>query len=104
MRSEIKQLKLLGPLPSENEVSTEQLQTYEKLLKSIHTPISNEEARFLVSLFDKNPDDCFGIAWTILHLIETAPSWPLKDCLEKSNNEWVNRLVTRAYGADHENA
>ena len=31
----------------------------------------------------------------MLHLIETAPGWPLEDCLRK-DGEWIERLRRRA--------
>ncbi|MDB6032726.1 MAG: hypothetical protein JWM16_3064, partial [Verrucomicrobiales bacterium] len=33
----------------------------------------------LVKVF--GPDDYYGLAWSLLHLIESAPGWPLADCL-----------------------
>jgi hypothetical protein len=60
----------------------------------IEQPISDDDARALVKLF--GPDDSFGLAWTLLHLIETAPGWPLEDVLDESGNEWVDRLKQRA--------
>jgi hypothetical protein len=42
------------------------------------------------------PDDCYGVAWTLLHLIESAPGWPLHDCLQDIRNEWTERLRLRA--------
>lgn len=94
MRSEIQNLMLLGPLPSESEASVEQLRQLEALLRLIAKPVSDEEARALVRLF--GPDSCFGMAWAVLHLIESAPSWPLVDCLTDTNNEWIVSLRDRA--------
>jgi hypothetical protein len=94
MRSEIKRLVLLGPLPPESEASVEQLRQVETLLLSVTKPVSNEEARVLVNLFGS--DGCFGLAWSVLHLIESAPGWPLPDCLVNSSNEWVASLRDRA--------
>lgn len=94
MRPEITRLILLGQLLPEAEASVEHLRQLEVLLLSISKPVSNEEARALVRLF--GPDSCFGLAWTVLHLIESAPGWPLVDCLSNSNNEWVALLRDRA--------
>ena len=94
MRSEITRLILLGPLPSESEASVEHLRQVEALLLSVTKPLSNEEARALVRLF--GPDGCFGLAWSVLHLIESAPNWPLADCLVNCGNEWVASLRDRA--------
>ena len=94
MRPEIERLVQLGPLPSEKEASVEHLRQVEALLMSINKPVSDEEARTLVSLF--GPDGCFGLAWTILHLIESSPNWPIAECLANSSNEWVASLRDRA--------
>lgn len=94
MRPEIKRLLLLGPLPSEDDASVEKLQLMECELRSISKPVTNDEARALVTLF--GPDDCFGAAWSILHLIETAPGWPLPDCLVDHENDWIKTLRDRA--------
>lgn len=94
MRPEIERLLLLGPLPSEDDALVEKLHLMECELRSISKPVTNDEARALVTLF--GPDDCFGAAWSLLHLIETAPGWPLSDCLVDRENEWVETLRGRA--------
>jgi hypothetical protein len=48
----------------------------------------------LVKLF--GPDDCLGLAWTLLHLIETAPGWPVESALVGLEGEWIDRLRERA--------
>jgi len=92
MRPEINRLVLLGPLPPEPEASVEHLRQVEALLLSVTKPVPNEEARALVKLFGPG---CFGLAWSILHLIESAPGWPLADCLVDSSDEWVALLRDR---------
>ena len=94
MRPEIKRLLLLGPLPSEEDASVDHLRLVEAELKSVTKPVADDEARAMVSLF--GPDDCFGVAWSFLHLIETAPGWPLADCLANLESEWVVSLRDRA--------
>lgn len=39
---------------------------------------------------------CYGLARTVLRLIETAPCWPLVECLNDTTNEWIERLRMRA--------
>ena len=75
----------MGPLPASDSAEPEEVDRYAALLKEMAPAVSDEEARALVSLF--GPDDCFGLAWTLVHLIETSPSWPLYDALS-SDNEW----------------
>lgn len=94
MRKEVQELVNMGPLPDCETVADEQLKTYESFLSRVTPPVSDEEARSLVRLF--GPDDCYGLAWTLLHLIESAPGWPLLDCLKDTSNEWTERLRLRA--------
>ena len=94
MRKEVQELTNLGPLPDCEAVEEEQLKRYESLLSSITPPVSDAEARSLVPLF--GPDECYGLAWTLLHLIETAPGWPLRDCLQNIDISWHERLLLRA--------
>lgn len=95
MRPEIERLVQLGSLPPESEASLEYLREAEDLYRAIKRPVTDEEARALISLFGP-PDSCFGLAWSVLHLIETAPSWPMIDCLQNPKNEWVASLRDRA--------
>jgi hypothetical protein len=85
MREAIKELTKVGQLPSSDDSDDELLKKISGLIASIHRPISDDEARALVKLFGE--DDCFGLAWTLLHLIESAPGWPLEDCLTDHGNE-----------------
>ena len=57
-------------------------------------PVTDEEACALVKLFGS--DDCVGLAWTLLHLIETAPGWPIESALIGLEGEWIRRLRERA--------
>jgi hypothetical protein len=91
MREAVQKLGALGPLPDSDSADEEQLRLYEDLLKQITPPVSDEEARILVGIF--GPDESYGLAWTVLHLVESAPGWPLRDCLDGELNEW-----TRAFG------
>ncbi len=94
MQLSVKELVKLGPLPSSASRDMAFLEKFDAQLQQIEQPISNEEARALVALF--GPDDSFGLAWTLLHVIETAPGWPLRDVLVNAENEWVVRLAQRS--------
>ncbi len=93
MRETVRRLASLGVLPSEDSALA-LIQQYEELLAQIVPPVSDEEARVLISLLGS--DDCYGLAWTMIHLIETAPGWPLMDLLENRSNNWIELLRTRA--------
>jgi hypothetical protein len=94
MQQAIHALLQLGPLPEEDAGEPELYDRYGELLDSITRPVTDEEACALVTLF--GPDDSsYGLAWAVLHLIETAPNWPIAECLQGRDNEWIRRLVRR---------
>jgi hypothetical protein len=96
IRPEVRQLVELGPLPDSANAarSSTELENYQRLIEMIEKPVSNEEAEALATLF--GPDDCFGLAWSLVHLIESAPDWPLLHRLPDTDNEWIELLRTRA--------
>ncbi len=93
MPSSIEELLEIGRLPASDNADIAKVKKLESALKGIKCPISDDEARALVRLF--GPDDCFGLAWTLLHIIETAPGWPLDEALI-GDNEWIERLRVRS--------
>jgi len=100
VRQEIATLQSLGPPPDEEGIiknnSVELLKRYEVLLESVHPPITDEEACVLTELLPHDDSSIFGFAWTLLHLIETAPGWPIASCLRGTENWWINFLRDRA--------
>jgi hypothetical protein len=94
IRPEINQLIHLGKFPASPKVVPEVIRRQEELLGKIKPPVTNDEARELVKLF--GPDVYYGGAWTLLHLVESAPQWPLTECLSEISNEWIARLKERA--------
>lgn len=100
VRTEVDELKKMGSLPSESEAEVAQLKRIEELYRAIVKPITDNEARVLIELL--GPDLCFGLTFSFMHLIETAPGWPLKDCLEQLNNEWKIELRDRALRGGHQ--
>lgn len=93
VRDEIRQLQALGAFPASNDVDVTKLELQEQLLGRVVAPISKEEARACAALL--GPDDYFGLAWTIVHLMEGAPGCPLLDCLSVLHDEWKQRLLKR---------
>jgi hypothetical protein len=104
IRDEIKQLVALGSLPNEETATDEQIQEIQRLLESIERPVNDEEARALATLF-QHDDSLYGLAWTLLHLIETAPTIPiLAQAPQASANEWLKRIWNRAQRAKKQQA
>jgi hypothetical protein len=85
-----------GPLPDEDQ-SAEAIQHSQDLLEQIEAPVTDEEAAALAAGF--GPDDCYGLAWTLLHLIETAPGAQTAEYPSESENRWVQLLRRRVENA-----
>jgi hypothetical protein len=95
MGAAIHRLASLGPLPASSDADANQLADYQQLLESVPPPVSDTEAEVLAGLFPADRDECFGLAWTLVHLVETAPGWPLPRCLQRSDG-WIGYLRQRA--------
>ncbi|MGO1080499.1 hypothetical protein [Inquilinus sp. CA228] len=93
MRNQVADLARLGPMPASRAVGEDEVAEYQRLLEGIRPPVSDEEATVLCRLF--GDDDFFGLAWALLHLIESAPGWPIPGCLLHSDNEWIQTLRQR---------
>lgn len=97
LRSEVQQLVLLGPFPPESTHADEHdIARRQHLLERINPPLTREEAAALLSCF--GPDDAFGLAWALLHLIEATPGGiPISAKPQPSDNEWVQLLWERSH-------
>lgn len=93
MRTAIKELLALGPLPASDRASVGQLQRFEAALEAITRPLAQDEATELAKLF--GPDDCFGLAWSLLHLIETAPDLSSVLTQADETNYWIRFIWER---------
>ncbi|MGK9236442.1 hypothetical protein KXS07_31965 [Inquilinus limosus] len=97
MRKQIEELAKLGPMPASDSVDPEQVGKYQRLIQEVQKPISNAEAIVLCRLFGN--DDFFGLAWTLMLIIESAPGWPIPTCLSHSDNEWIQLMKRRLLNA-----
>jgi hypothetical protein len=97
VRLEVEDLARLGPFPYELDISDADLTVREDLVRRITEPVSEEEARAMLRLFGE--DELFGLAWSLVTLIESAPGWPYWDELSDATNEWHDRLRRRATNA-----
>lgn len=74
IRPEIEELERLGPLPADDDDYPgidRKLFGVEHLLAAVDPPVTVEEARVLAALFPRDGGTCYGLAWSLLHLIET---------------------------------
>lgn len=96
MRAEVQVFVADGPLPDVG-ASGEEIDRRVEQLDAISGPVTAQEARALADCF--GPDDCHGVAWSLLHLIETDPNLVLTVKPAPDANEWQDRLWTRAVNA-----
>lgn len=94
IREEVKRLAALGPMPSSDATTPEQVDQFGSLVLQIPRPLSDEEARLLLHSF--GDDDYFGVSWELLHLIETAPHVAVESPPDEIANEWMHRIWDRA--------
>ncbi|GAA4837702.1 hypothetical protein GCM10023235_10970 [Kitasatospora terrestris] len=76
VRPEVAEFIALGKLPSEDddrpdEVVEAAIDRAADLLGRIPRPVTDEEAHALAECIGE--DLCFGVVWTLLHTVETAP-------------------------------
>ena len=96
MRESVIQFTSLGRLPEEETAEVAQLQEFESALNAIERPVSKQEAVELLCSFPTGEHSCFGLAWSLLHLIETAPDWPYREARLHGANPWVKTMLERA--------
>jgi hypothetical protein len=90
MREEVVKLIQLGSFPNETSATPEIIDQYADLIDKISPPVSLDEAKSLLTLF--GTDTFFGLAWSLVHLIETCPEWSAKALANVENNMWGNIL------------
>lgn len=93
MQIKVCDLVMLGELPRADEAEPEFLERFQSLLLDVVRPVTDEEAIELAKLL--GPDDCYGIAWTLVHILEEAPGWPLKQAILAAPSEWIDVLESR---------
>ncbi|MCF2529626.1 hypothetical protein [Yinghuangia soli] len=77
IRPAVREFARLAPLVSEADDGddvTVLLEQQERALLAIARPVSEAEAALLATCF--GPDGCYGLGYTLVHLIETAPFPP----------------------------
>ncbi len=93
MREAVRQLSTMGQFPAESNADQQQVERFETLLTSVAPPLTIEEAGVLAGLL--GPDEFFGGGWTILHLLESMPEWPIDDVLRRIAQPWQDRMRNR---------
>jgi hypothetical protein len=94
VRDEVREFVRMGPLPDSSSATAEHVDRVGAALDRISRPVTIEEARLLLTAF--GPDECFGVAWNLVHLIETAGADVVTAEPPPEANEWVRFLWDRA--------
>lgn len=93
IRPEVREFISLGILPSEDlepdDVLDAALRRAGELLDRIERPVTDEEAHALAECF--GDDESFGLAWTLLHTIETAPN--ARTNRPEGTGRWRDRIL-----------
>ncbi|MGW8948807.1 hypothetical protein [Streptomyces sp. NPDC055709] len=93
MRPEVQTFVADGPLP-DWDADEEEIDRRVRQLEAISAPVTPDEAQALAACF--GPDDCFGVAWSLLHLIETSPGpVPPLTPPDTDAGEWRHTLWNR---------
>lgn len=101
LRVPVRELVERHDLVLSDDVSGETLAWAETLILSFSRPAQDDEAAMLLGLLSRSDDDCYGLNWSIMHFIETAPNWPDWSVLATVEGEWAARLRTGALNAGH---
>jgi hypothetical protein len=72
------------------------VQRFQDAIERISAPVTREEGEALLAVF--GPDECFGLAWAVLHLIESTPGGiPIDKPPAETENEWLRYLWERSH-------
>lgn len=92
MREAIERLARLGPIPGESDDEAA-IEEWEALLLGLSKPVTDAEAEALVKIFP--PDSAYGLGFTLLHLVESAPSWSPLIAERIDEGEWRDTAMKR---------
>jgi hypothetical protein len=99
VRAEVARLVELGRFPNELDVTEDEVQKREEPIRALSTPVSDAEARLLLGILGE--DDFWGMAWSIVTLIESAPGYPDWEGIEQIVGDWRDTLWRRALKAGY---
>ncbi|MDR0660859.1 MAG: hypothetical protein LBG19_08705 [Prevotellaceae bacterium] len=85
----------LGKLPSDRDSASDDFpfDEFDKLLQQFTTPVTEEEAIKLINLSPPVDTGCYGVEWTLLHLIETVGINRLRYVLDNAEDGEIKWLI-----------
>jgi hypothetical protein len=88
------ELSKMGSLPDESaEIADGVLERYDELFQQIKSPLTEAEAVVIARLFP--PVACFGMEWTIVHMLERSENWPSKALEAIVSRQWKMEMLDR---------
>ena len=103
MRGVVTTLVTMGRLPDEATADQADLDQRVALLDELGlVRPSRDEVLALLPLFPADDNTCFGLAWTLLHIIESSPDWPIWEALDDTSGEWAETLGIRLTNAGYQ--
>lgn len=94
LRKPVADLLALGSMPASEDTDVSTVAEFERKILALQTPLTTEEARALLPVF--GTDDYFGLAWSLLTRVETAPD-PVVPANPADNANWWVRLLWERY-------
>ena len=96
----------LGKLSSDRDSASDDfpLDEFDKLLQQFTLPTTEEEAIKLMNLSPPVDTGCYGLEWTLLHLIEKVDVNRLQYVIDSADDGEVKRLVQlklNSYNKEH---
>ena len=90
----VQELVTLGPLPHVDDPKWDITPNrWEEWINKIEKPVSDDDATALCGIC--GVDLSYGLGWSILYAIETAPSWPIVEAINLAPPYWKESM-TRA--------
>lgn len=93
LRPGVARFVALGPLPPQ-DAADDVLDAHTEAFERIETPVTQEEATALLACF--GPDDCYGLASSLVTTIASAPHPVLTKEPPPGASEWLHRIWTRS--------
>src|SRR5688500_2238758 len=100
VRDEIRAIAALGVMPGDLSADEATVERWGQAVDAIVRPVTDEEAVVLMNALPREGYTCFGLAWSLLHALETAPGYG-PDLVSRSTvtGEWRERLLNRLRNA-----
>ena len=90
----------MGPLPDEVSASETEIERRRRLLDEIGLlRPTRAEIEALLGVFPSDDGECFGLSWTLLHIIKIGPDWPVWEALDERVGWWIDYLRLRLNNA-----